>query len=83
MANHHMVKKGPVGWSGHTKERGPVAMVLVTTNRTSGMANNHMVKRGLWDGPVTLKNTDLWQWFLSQQIIGPGVRIVTSSLALP
>ena len=32
------------------------------------MANHHMVKRGLWDGPVTLKNADLWQWFLSQQI---------------
>ena len=25
-------------------------------------------KKGLWDGPVTLKNADLWQWFLSQQI---------------
>ena len=37
MANHHMVKRGPVGRTGHTKERGPVAMVPVTrNNRTLG-----------------------------------------------
>ena len=28
----------------------------------------HGKKGPVWDGPVTLKNADLWQWFLSQQI---------------
>ena len=33
MANRHMVKKGPVGRSSHTKESGPMAMVPVTTKK--------------------------------------------------
>ena len=42
MANHHMVKRGPVGWTGHTKERGPVAMVPVTRNNRTWGQNSYI-----------------------------------------